>query len=168
MRKIDPASTEDARAYCFLLLKFRQRSRKELEQRLKNKKFNPGIINKTLAFLQEKGFINDEAFTAAWVNSRLKVPLGLNRIKQELNLKGVAPDIIAAALAEAKKDYSEGETLRRVIKQRRDRLKGLGPKKIRQRLYGYLLRRGFSADIIIEAIQKEIASSPSLRSGSSQ
>lgn len=158
MRRLNPASAEDAKTYAFLLLKFRQRSRKELYQRLKNKKFNPETIEKTLDFLQEKGFVDDGAFAREWVNSGLKRPLGLHRIRQELNLKGVDQDIIAAVFAEAKKDYREDEVISKIAKKMAAKLKGAGPKKIKQRLYAYLLRRGFSADAIVEAIQREIAS----------
>ncbi len=153
MKKLrDPASAGDAKNYAFLLLKFRQRSREELYQRLKNKKFNPDTIEKTLDFLQEKGFVDDEAFARTWINCRVKRPLGLYRIRRELNLKGVNKEIINAALEEAKKDYREDEVVHRLAKERSARAKGGDPKKTKQRIYAYLLRRGFSAEAIIKAL----------------
>jgi len=152
MRKINPASGEDAKVYAFLLLKFRQRSRRELYQRLKDKKFNPDTIKGTLDFLQEKGFVDDAAFARAWVASRLKRPLGLRRIQQELSLKGVDKEVVCAALEEAKNDYCEEEVVRKIARERSCRAKSGDPKKNKQRIYAYLLRRGFSAETAVEVL----------------
>ena len=145
---------EKARNYAFLLLKFRLRSEKELIARLKIKKFDLAIIKETVEFLKERDFINDRYFTSAWVNSRLKKPLGLRRIRQELQLKGVDKDIIDAKIAEVKKDYSEKDTVEKIARERIKRLKGLEPVKLKSRLFSYLVRRGFSAETAIDAINQ--------------
>ncbi len=78
---------EKARAYAFLLLKFRLRRENELLARLKQKGFSEQVSKDTVNFLKEKEFIDDRVFAKGWVASRLKRPFGLRRIKQELNLK---------------------------------------------------------------------------------
>jgi len=143
-----------AKQYSFLLLKFRLRSEKELEERLKGKKFGLDIIRQTIAFLKEKKFLDDHIFARSWIESRLKKPLGLARLRQELKLKGIDSKIIEAQLEEAKKDYSEEETVLRLAKERLGKLKGIDAQKAKQRVYGYLLRRGFSGRAIIEAIEQ--------------
>jgi regulatory protein len=75
---------EKARAYAFLLLKFRPRSELELSQRLKRKKFSQEIVFKSIAFLKEKKFLDDDCFARNWINSRIKKPLGLRRLRKEL------------------------------------------------------------------------------------
>ncbi len=77
-----------------MLLKFRLRSEKEIRLRLKKKKFDSKIIDETAAFLKDKDFINDNNFAHLWLESRLKRPLGLRRIKEELRQKGIAREII--------------------------------------------------------------------------
>ncbi|MCK9571842.1 MAG: recombination regulator RecX, partial [Candidatus Omnitrophica bacterium] len=94
--------SEKARAYAFLLLKFRLRSAKELEQRLKQKGFSEQLSRETVKFLQDKEFIDDRVFARGWVSSRLKRPFGLRRIKQELLQKGLDKEIIETAFAWAK------------------------------------------------------------------
>lgn len=143
-----------AKQYSFLLLKFRLRSEKELEERLKRKKFDRDIIRQTLSFLKEKRFLDDQVFSRIWIKSRLKKPLGLARLRQELKLKGIDSKIIEAQLEEVKKDYSEEETVLYLAKERLSKLRDIDPQKAKQRVYGYLLRRGFSAGAIIEAIEQ--------------
>jgi len=137
-----------------LLLKFRLRSEKELEARLKQKGFSSQISKDTINFLKDKEFIDDRIFAKGWVSSRLKRPFGLRRIKQELTQKGLAKDIIEDSLAQAKKDYSEEEIVSQLAQQRFSRLKGIEPQKAKARVYGYLLRRGFSPEIVSDIVKQ--------------
>ena len=141
-----------ARDYAFRLLKFRMRSEKELRQRLKKKKFEESIIERVINFLREKEFVNDKEFARAWVESRLKRPLGFRRIKQELQIKGIDKKIIDDVLAIAESNYDEDSIVLELAKRRLKRLKGIEPRKIKSRLYSYFLRRGFSPDVISDII----------------
>lgn len=146
---------EKARRYAFLLLKFRLRSADEIRQRLKKKKFTPQVIEETLSFLKDKAFIDDEHFARAWIESRIKRPLGIRRLKQELQLKGIGQEIIESQIHEIKKDYSEEDVVTRIIQERLEKVKGSDPQKAKRRIYAYLLRRGFSPNIILEAMHQE-------------
>jgi regulatory protein len=145
---------KNAREYAFLLLQYRQRSQQEMRQRLKQKHFAPEIIADTIAFLKEKRFLDDAAFCRAWMSSRLKKPLGLGRITQELKIKGVEAKTIQECLTEAREGYSEAEVVGELARAKFAKLKGIAPEKARRRIYGYLLRRGFSPEIIIETLDK--------------
>ena len=90
-----------AKNYSFLLLKFRPRSEGELTLRLKRKKFDEKVIRATIAFLKEKRFLNDNEFARAWIDYRLKKPLGFRLIQQELRRKGVDKKIIEEQLLSA-------------------------------------------------------------------
>jgi len=50
------AALEKARAYAFLLLKFRPRSSQEISDRLKQKKYPSSVTKETVEFLKEKKF----------------------------------------------------------------------------------------------------------------
>lgn len=140
--------------YAFFLLKFRLRSEKELYERLKKKKFPEGEIKKVIAFLKEKKFIDDQAFVKALVNSRLRQSIGLKRIRQELRQKGIATEVIDNKLGEVKGDYSESEIVGNLALGRLKKLKAVEPSKAKSRVYGYLIRRGFSPDIVIDTLNK--------------
>ena len=150
--KSNQETLQKARDYAFLLLKFRLRSEREIYARLKKKKFDEEIIKQTVSFLKNKGFIDDSVFAKAWIESRLKKPLGLRRIRQELNLKGVDKEIIDSQISEVKKDYPEEELVKKIAQERFKRLKGIEPRSAKRRVYTYLLRRGFSPETIINAL----------------
>jgi regulatory protein len=149
-----PLGSEKARAYAFLLLKFRLRSEAELKTRLEQKGFSAQLAESTVSFLKDKEFIDDRVFAKGWVSGRLKRPFGLRKIKQELAQKGVAKEIIQDALAQVNEHYSESQIVSQLAQQRFSRLKGIDPLKARARVYGYLMRRGFSPDVVSEIVSK--------------
>lgn len=151
---MEKTERQRCREYAFLLLKFRLRSEKELSQRLKRKKFSPEAIRDTLLFLQEKDFINDRNFARAWISERLRKPLGLRRLAQELKLKGVDEQIIESEISLLKEDYPEKEIIESLVKQRLKKYRGLNRQKSKRRAYAYLLRRGFSPGTVIDALDK--------------
>jgi len=145
---------EKARAYAFLLLKFRLRSEAELLERLKLKGFSEELSQSTVNFLKDKEFIDDRVFARGWVASRLKRPFGLRRIKQELAAKGLNKEIIEGSLAQAKEGYNESQIVSELARQRFSRQKGIEPQKAKMRVYAYLLRRGFSPDTVSDIIKQ--------------
>jgi regulatory protein len=149
-----PVSPEKAKEYAFLLLKFRLRSEKELLQRLKQKGFSGELCQDTVNFLKEKKFIDERVFAKGWVSSRLKRPFGLRRIKQELVQKGLDKEVIQETFAQAREDYDEGSVIRLLAEKRFSKLKGIEPLKAKQRVYAYLIRRGFSPDLVGDVVKK--------------
>jgi regulatory protein len=145
---------EKAKSYAFLLLKFRLRTEQELAGRMKQKKFPPEVISRTIDFLKEKKFIDDGTFTRAWIDSRLKQSMGLRRVKNELKLKGVPGALIDQSIAQVKESYSEDEIVADIIRRKIGSLKGLDPLKAKQRIYAFLIRRGFSVDVIVDNLNQ--------------
>ena len=144
---------QEAISYSFLLLKYRLRSEAEIRRRLKRKKFPTDIIETTVSFLKNKNFINDREFAHLWFDSRIKRLCGIKRIKQELKIKGISEELIREA-QEDLQDYDEKKVVLKLAKKRLLQSKGLEINKKRQRLYGYLIRRGFPAGIVIEVLNK--------------
>ncbi len=145
---------QKAKDYAFLLLKFRLRSENELAGRLKQKKFESAVIKKVISFLKEKAFLDDQEFAHSWISSRAKRPFGARRLRQELRLKGVDRDIIEAELARMSEVYPEGEVVSRLAGSRFEKLHGIEPHKAKRRIYEYLVRRGFSMDIIRDTLEQ--------------
>ena len=145
---------ERARNYAFLLLKFRLRTEEEIRSRMKQKKFPADVIKATIDFLKDKKFIDDGLFARAWLDSRLKRSMGLRRVKNELKLKGVKPSLIEETIASAKHGYNEDEAVADLISRKSRGLKGLDARKVRQRIYAFLMRRGFSPDVIADNLNK--------------
>ncbi len=137
-----------------MLLKFRLRSEKEIRLRLKKKKVDQKIIEETVAFLKDQDFINDNYFAHAWLESRLKRPLGLRRIKEELRQKGIDKEIIDSQIEEVRKNYSEEDIVIEIAQEKFKRLKNITRELAKRRLYAYLLRRGFSPEIVINVLNQ--------------
>lgn len=112
------------------------------------------MIDQVIQYLKGKGFIDDRIFARTWIGSRLKKPLGLNRLKAELKQKGICEQIISQVLSEAKEGYNEDELVQKLAQQKFAKLRDVEPYKAKRRLYSYFIRRGFSADVVTEIISQ--------------
>lgn len=144
-----------AKDYCFKLFKYRFRSERETRDRLKRKRFSPEIIENVIIYFKGLGLINDLLFTKSWIEARLKRPYGLKRIIYELKNKGISEKIIEEEIQEIRKSYSEYDIVKRIAEEK---FKGLNlridPDKIKRRIYSFLLRRGFSPEVIYEVLNQ--------------
>ena len=154
MQNIRADQLQKAKHYAFLLLKFRPRSEKEIGERLKRKKFDPAVTRETLFFLKENGFIDDSYFAKVWLESRIKKPLGLRKLRVELRQKGVDKEIIDSRIEEISKGYCEEDVVLKLAEDRLNKLKGVEPQKKKNRLYAYLMRRGFLPEQIIDVVNQ--------------
>lgn len=154
MRSENTDILQKAKNYCFLLLKFRARSETEIYDSLKRKKFDEEIISQACKSLKEKRFIDDDCFAQQWIAARLRKPFGLRRIRQELILKGIADSVIESNIAKITNNYSEEDIILNIAKTKLSKFTGQDTDKEKKRLYGYLLRRGFSSETIMDVINK--------------
>ena len=142
-----------AKNYCFGLLKFRARSEREIRDRLRQHKFDNLIITQVIEYLKNHKLLNDEDFALAWTRSRLVRPLGLKRIYFELKQKGIEKNIIDQVFGDIRATYNETEIVERLAKEKFEKLKrNTEPNKAKQKIYAYLLRRGFSPDIVSDSV----------------
>jgi regulatory protein len=153
---VDPDLLRKAKSSALRLLKLRPRSTKELRDRLQQKKFPSDIVEKVISELVGSELLDDEAFAKAWVNWRLSgKPVGLRRIAQELKDKGIDREVSDGLIAAAKEDFDEYAVVKviaeRRIQQRAQR--SVPFLKRKKRVLDYLLRRGFSVDVVSKVIR---------------
>ena len=90
------------RDYALKVIEYRDRTEKELREKLKEKGFGENLIDDELEFLKSYGFINDaryaERFTADAINLK---KWGKSRIKSELIRKGVDRELIDNTIEDA-------------------------------------------------------------------
>jgi regulatory protein len=79
------------------LLSGREYSRQELERKLTRFEEEPGSLAQALDDLQAKGFISEQRVVESVVNRRSS-KLGVARIRQELQSKGLAPEAVSQAV----------------------------------------------------------------------
>lgn len=156
-------------AYRFLAA--RPRSEKEVRDNLLRKsarkksaksQIDPQTLEKVIAYLKEKRFVDDHEFTKWWIQQRTtSSPRGLRLIKMELLQKGVERDIIDEVSsiihsASSGQVSSEIEMIRKLIEKRLPRLRNLPLKEQKEKLWQFLARRGFDSDDIKESIDEKL------------
>lgn len=144
----------DPQKAVFRLLKFREYSEKEIHDKLKKKNFPPDILDRTIDYFKGLGLINDRLFAQKWIRARLAKPFGPNRIQFELKAKGISEEIIKKELPDALSQFPEEEIVLKLAKERAAKYQNIDQDKLKQRVYGYLARRGFRREMILEAIER--------------
>jgi regulatory protein len=157
----DPALVLEAAAR---LLEVRPRAVAEVRRRLRDAGYRPELVDAAIERLVALGYLDDEAFARAWVESRDRArPRGEWALRGELRRKGVADDPITAALAErsptaeapAEADRAAAE---RLLAQRGAALlREADPRRRRAKAYALLARNGFDPEVCREAVNAWLA-----------
>lgn len=132
-----------ARRKAMMLLEYKNRTEKELADRLAQDGFSEEAAEDAMEYVRSYGYINDKRYAASYIFSRMNQK-SKNKILQELQQKGVDREIAAAAWEETAEaqERDEREVLRRTIAKKYQPGTSLDEKELR-RLYGFLVRRGF-------------------------
>lgn len=141
------------------LLARRAHSKYELKQKLFQKKFEKEKIETVLNTLESDGYINDFEFAKLFINERIaKGKSGPIKIKSELMGKGVKREVIDEVLkiffpSEENEDaaFSIAEKKISQLKKR-----NLDERIIKQKLYSFLLSRGFSFEVAKQVSEKKL------------
>lgn len=108
------------------------------------------MIERVMSRLKEKNYINDEIFAKAWIESReFSKKTSKRRLQQELQQKGVAPEIIATMLQNS--EVNEHANLRGLITKKRR----LSRYQDDAKLLPYLVRQGYSYSDVKDALGKD-------------
>ena len=135
----------------FRYLGYRQRSEAEIRQRLQRHGYDGTVIDKAIAKLKEQGLIDDAAFARFWSENRETFsPRSRRLTKMELKRKGLNAEIIEQVISE----IDEKDSAYRAAQSKARRLAVTDYQVFKQRLGGYLGRRGFSYGIIKEIIDR--------------
>ncbi len=131
----------------------REHSRQELERKLQRYEAEPGQLCRVLDELQAKGFIDEQRVIDSVVHQR-SGKLGVARIRQELQHKGITGEVARDALAALK--VSEVERARQVWRKKFGNRPAAGvpgpamppDATERARQMRFLASRGFAGDTI--------------------
>ncbi len=133
------------------LLGYRPRSESEVRDRLKRRGFTEDDIDSTVVKLKEQGYIDDAAFARYWRENREAFsPRSRGLTALELRRKGVSSEIVRETVTEI--DNAESAYRAAASKARRTPLSDY--KLFKNRLGGYLRRRGFNYETINITVEK--------------
>jgi regulatory protein len=135
--------------YAFLLLKYRLRSRQEIIDRLKRKKYSPALATTVVAYLEENGYLNDAQFAGAYAQALASRGYGKRRIELALRRLGVGHEHITAAVSGDDERARLSELTRRKIKYYR------GKKNAAAKILRALLARGFAYPDVMRAMEEQ-------------
>ena len=139
------------------LLIYRERSRKELKDKLEGKKYSPEAVSATIGKLERLDLLNDEKFARLWVNSRINFkPRSAWLIERELGQKGIESETARTILEELLPPEREREAARQLAERRFRLYRGQPPEASRRKLFSYLARRGFSPGLVREIVNELI------------
>lgn len=138
-------------------LAVRARSRHEIEQKLQQAGYRPCTVEMVLYKLQRENLLDDADFARQWVESRQTRRLGKGRIAQELRRKGVSQDEAEEALS-AIDDEDQLSGAIALASKAVQRIKpGEDQRKAVNRISAMLARRGYSWDIVKEAVRQAMS-----------
>jgi regulatory protein len=137
--------------YSFRLLKLRARSCREIESRLKLKKYPAQIAVKVRDYLLERGYLDDLGFSRIYVLSRQNKGWGRRRIEAGLIKLGVAEEIYREFLPG--KEESR-EKLRELIERKSAYYKG--KKDSYRKLVRFLIFRGFEPEDVFREMENPV------------
>ncbi len=152
-----PLSGEEekrARRKAMQLLERMDRTEKGLREKLRQGGFSPEAVENAVDYVKSFGYIDDARYARNYISGRLGTR-GRQRILQELYQRGIDRQTALDAYEETAQlqETDERETLRTAILRKYPEETSLSDKEMR-RLYGFLIRRGFSAGDILQVMEE--------------
>ena len=132
------------------LLKYQDRTRKELKDRLMRAEFPEFITEGAIAYVESFRYINDEEYVRRYMEYKAGTKSRI-QIKMDLRKKGIGTEILERIFDEY--EYEEDDVLEEQV-QKRIRQKGSVTKENFQKYYGYFARKGFNSVKIIDLLRK--------------
>ncbi|MBL8961661.1 MAG: regulatory protein RecX [Gemmatimonadetes bacterium] len=131
------------------LLALRARSARDLRTALRRRGAVAADANAVVDQLQELGLVNDAAFAQAVAQGRANASgMSRRRVSQVLARKGIDLRLADQAAREAFEGVDETDAARAIAERRLRSLGRLDDAVRRRRLHAFLVRRGFSSDVV--------------------
>lgn len=132
---------------------YKMRTVQEIRRKLAEKEFAEETIEEVIAFLEKYGYADDREYCRKYIREKLRMkPKSGYALKIELRQRGISSRIIDEVMGETEMDEA-GDAFRWLEKKSHGQWPPENEKKKKQ-LYDFLLRKGYSYDIIGEAFRQ--------------
>ncbi len=153
--KYDYSRVDSAKQYAFRLLGYRQRSRQEIQDKLRGKGTPRVIIREVIKILERTGQIDDERFARDFVEAKLvSNPAGRKYFEAELSRKQVPQETAEKVLDELLPPEREYEAAYNLAVKMLAGHTGSEETSRFKKIYGRLARRGFPAEAIGDILNR--------------
>ncbi|MFP4320950.1 MAG: regulatory protein RecX [Anaerolineales bacterium] len=123
----------------------RPRSIAEVRRYLEQKDIIPSAIDEIIQRLEDLHYVDDLEFARFWVRNREEFnPRGRHALRYELRQKGIDSTIIDTVL----QDVEPTDSAHRAAEKKLRTLRHKDHAEIREKLYAFLVRRGFAYDVV--------------------
>ena len=124
----------------------------QLRRKLEESEYPKEAVESAIAYVTSYGYLDDRRYAEHYIEWK-KQGKGKARLKMELVQKGISREIIEEVLEST--DFGETrEMIRQIILKKRKTNIPMNEKE-KQRLYGFLMRKGFSSSDILAVMREE-------------
>lgn len=146
---MDNVIFSDAKNVATNFISFKQRTHKEVINKLQSKGFDEITIDKVMILLEKYNYINDFNYALSYIKEKSNLNNeGLIKIKYNLKLKGISDEIINNAIEES--DINSIDTIVKLLDKKIKDKQNISIKEKNQ-VFNFLIRKGFSYDDIYNA-----------------
>lgn len=137
------------------IISYSMRTEKELRQKLRDKKFSDSAIEYAIQKVKGYGYIDDLSYATSYIQSKaMPNGWGEQKIISMLLQKGIDMQVIKDKIAECYSEEDMENNAMNVAKKYFLRLRGEDTRKNKQKLYGYLISKGFKYNIASSVCRK--------------
>lgn len=124
----------------------------QLRRKLEESEYPKEAVESAIAYVTSYGYLDDRRYAEHYIEWK-KQGKGKARLKMELVQKGISREIIEEVLEST--DFGETrEMIRQIILKKRKTDIPMNEKE-KQRIYGFLMRKGFSSSDILAVMREE-------------
>ena len=124
----------------------------QLRKKLEESEYPKEAVESAIAYVTSYGYLDDRRYAEHYIEWK-KQGKGKARLKMELAQKGISREIIEEVLEST--DFGETrEMIRQIILKKRKTNIPMNEKE-KQRLYGFLMRKGFPSSDILAVMREE-------------
>lgn len=149
-------TSSDAFQAAVRLLKCRERSERELRQRLARKGFAPSDIDGAMHRCRELGYVDDRRFARSRGRQLLASGRAVGgRLRHELQMAGIAEELVEESLSELGEEFDEEALLTELLQRRHASFDyRQADEREKRRVINYFQRRGFALATILKHLKK--------------
>ncbi len=153
MKEFDEYGFGKKTAYSYL--SYKQRSSKELEKKLKQKKISTETIVKVLELLEKQKYLDDSAYAKNYMEDKLKrKPMGKRLARMKLSEKGIDAETVEKTIQDNYSGEKESELACQLLTKYSKKIKYRDEAEKKSKCYRYLASRGFDYETIKEALKE--------------
>jgi regulatory protein len=133
----------------FILIGRRLHSSRELEIKLRQKKYDANLVSSVIEELVQSGIIDDKIFAEEFAEEKIRLKLwGNKKIESELIKRGISRQIVNQVVSDlfTEKEWLENAASLAARKLKQLRIRGYDDLILRQKLLNFLIQRGYDYD----------------------